>query len=230
MNVVRYARRDETSFRMDRFSGRIDACQLIKVTLKQLHDPRDAVSLMMGLNQPQAGSIRYDQQDWLGTDYSRHFKMRSQIGRVFAGSAWIQSLTVRENIQLCMSHHRSSKSEIRSNIRRWTKRLSGNRIASILHAMTRRPAVVEPSILQVCQFIRAFCNHPKLLLLERPLRSLAEDFYPHFISSIETLRTEGTAVLWFTGDRQAHEGDLQSPVIQWSVDDDRLTTGEGSNS
>jgi ABC-type ATPase involved in cell division len=230
MDKVRFDRRDETSIRMDQFSGRIESGQLTKVTLQRRHDPRDVVSLMLGLHQPQSGSIRYDAQDWLGTDYSRHFRMRSQIGRVFAGSAWIQSLTVRDNIQLSMSHQRVSKSEIKSNINRWTKRLSGKRIASVHHAMKRRPAFVEPSVLQVCQFVRAFCNRPRLLILERPLRSLAEDFYADFMSSIQVLLSRGTAILWFAGDRQEYQVNFQAPTTQWKIENDFLTVAEGSNS
>lgn len=229
MNQVRFDRRDETSIRMDQFSGRIESGKLTKVSLQRRHDPRDVVSLMMGLHQPQSGSIRYDAQDWLGNDYSRHFRMRSQIGRVFAGSAWVQSLTVRDNIQLSMSHQGVSKSEIKSNINHWTKRLSGKRSASIHHAMKRRPAVVEPSILQVCQFVRALCNGPRLLILERPLRSLAEGFYADFISSIEDLLSRGTAILWFAGDRQDYEVDFQAPTAQWKIENDFLTIAEGSN-
>lgn len=230
MNQVRFDRRGETSIRMAQFSGRIESGQLTKVTLQRRHDPRDAVSLMMGLNQPQAGTIRYDGQDWLGTDYSRHFKMRSQIGRVFAGTAWIQSLTVRDNIRLSMSHHRLAPSKIKSNVNDWMERLSGKRIASIRQAMKRRPAFVEPSILQVCQFIRAFCNLPRLLILERPLRSLVEDFYADFTSSIEDLLSQGTAVLWLAGDRQDHEVNFQAPEIRWKIDDDLLTVNGAENS
>lgn len=230
ISQVCFGGRGESSIHMTRFSTKIRPGQLVKSTLLRRHDPRDIVSLLLGLVQPQSGTIRYCGQDWLGTDYSKHFRMRSKIGRVFAGSAWIQSLTVRDNIRLSMSHHRFAATEIETNVGEWTERLSGNRIASIRKAMKKRPALVEPSVLQVCQFIRALCNRPQFLILERPLRYVLDEFYVHFHAAIESLRSDGTAVLWFAGDHREHGLTFADPVTEWQMVGGSLIANEGMTS
>lgn len=230
INQVRLDGYGESSIHMNGFSATIEPGQLINSSLQRRHNPRDIAALILGLNQPQAGSVRYCGQDWLGTDYSRHFKMRSEIGRVFAGSAWIQSLTLRDNIRLAMSHHGLDPTEIETKVDHWTERLSGKRIASIRKALRKRPALVEPSALQTCQFIRALCNSPRFLILERPLRYVMKEINDHFHAAVEEMRAGGTAVLWFAGDHKHHGWEFRDPVSEWEIVNGSLTVSEGVTS
>ncbi|MCO8122058.1 hypothetical protein NHH03_09940 [Stieleria sp. TO1_6] len=226
IEAVRFEGQGEMSLSMNQFSSTVGAGELVKVSLQRRHDPRDAASLLIGLHHPPAGSIRYAGQDWLGRDYTRHFQMRSQIGRVFAGSAWIHNLTVRENLWLSMSHHGLATRRIKVNVKRWVQRLAGPRGALVHQAMRKRPSSVEPSILQICQFVRAVCNQPRLLLLERPFRFLVDDLYDRFVTAIDDLRSKGTGVVWFAGDGADHELAFRGPIRHWPVVNDVLI-GDG---
>ena len=207
----------ETSLGMQNFCGDIRPGDFVQVQMRQHHDPRDLVSTMLGLYFPSTGTVRYRGQDWLGTDHQRHFKMRTQIGRVFAGSAWINNLSVLENVMLSMCHHGLPESEVFQKVQTWLKRLAGPQTQVISDAMGQLPAVVEPSILQVCQWVRAVCNHPKLLILERPLHYVIGAVQEEIIAIIEELRSAGTAFLVFSGaDREIEYGMVNS-VTHWSI-------------
>jgi ABC-type ATPase involved in cell division len=219
---VGFGGRRETSIRLHQFTGVIHAGEMVQVLLESQHDPRDLVSLLIGLNRPQYGIIRFAGQDWMGTDYRRHFSMRSRIGRVYAGMAWMQNLTVRQNVQLSMLHHGQSRSAADHTVLQWTQRLSGRRAAAVYHAMDKRPAFVEPSVLQVCQFVRAVCNQPRLLFLERPLIHLIDELFDSVVSVIDDMRDSGTSVLWFASDASDFGLRFRSPVVQWSIVDDSL--------
>ncbi|MDV6032759.1 MAG: hypothetical protein F9B45_22270 [Phycisphaera sp. RhM] len=214
----------ETSIRMNKFSATIRSGELVEVELERQHNPRDLVSMMLGLNPPDAGEVLYSQQDWLGIDYARHFQMRSEIGRVFAGSAWIQSLTLRDNIHLAMRHHGVTETDAEEKVEHWIQRLSGHQLAKVKWAMKKRPSVVEPSVLALCQLIRAMANHPRLLILERPLRFMLESLYDNFVSAIDDLRASGTAVLFFAGDRDEYRLEFRSPVISWRIINGTMNT------
>ena len=150
--------------------------------------------------------------------------MRSQIGRVFAGSAWVQSLTLKDNIQLAMRHHGVDQAQAEEKTEHWIQRVSGSQLAKVKWALKKRPSVVEPSILQLCQFIRAVANNPRLLILERPLRYMLESLYDNFVSAIDELRSTGTAVLFFAGDRDQYQLQFRQPVIHWKIIDGLMNT------
>ncbi|OYP36057.1 hypothetical protein [Rhodopirellula sp. MGV] len=226
-NVI-FSGAGETSIGMHRFSGSISPGDFIQVALRQHHDPRDLVSAMLGLYPTELGTIRFMGCEWGSCDYQRQFMLRSQIGRVFTGSAWIKSLTVWDNVLLGMRHHGVPESFARQQVRKWSERLSGPRAGLVRQAMQNRPGFVEPSILQVCQWIRAVCNHPKLLILERPLHYVIEGLHEEIVSIIEEFRSAGTAILVFSeSDRQEDYGFVRS-VIRWSVRGKHLIAGEGA--
>ncbi|QEG00205.1 ABC transporter ATP-binding protein YxdL [Stieleria maiorica] len=214
----------ETSIQMKRFTGALRSGELVEVELERHHNPRDLVSMMLGLNPPDAGEVLYDRQDWLGTDYPRHFQMRSEIGRVFAGSAWVQSLTLRDNIQLPMRHHGIAETAAKKKVAHWIRRLTGHQRAKVKWALKKRPNVVEPSVLQLCQLVRAVANGPRLLILERPLRFLPESLYDRFVSAMDDLRDAGTAILFFAGDRDEYQLKFRKPVNHWRIVDGAIDT------
>ena len=221
---VSFAGRGETSIRMNDFSATISAGELVEVDLDRHHDPHDLTSSLLGLGRLKSGTIEFLGQGWSGKDYARHFQMRSRIGRVFSGSAWIQSLTIRDNVLLAMLHHGVEPAAAESEVKRWCARLAGNQLAAVKWAMNQRPSFVEPSLRQLCQLVRAVCNAPKLLILERPLKSVPAQRYRDFVSVIDDLRKAGTAVLFFAGDRDGDELAFRRPVIRWPVIGDALST------
>ncbi|TWU04902.1 P-loop NTPase family protein [Stieleria varia] len=218
----------ETSLRMQNFSASIGSGELVEVSLDRNHDPRDLASAILGLEPLDSGTILFMGGDWLGKDYDRHFRMRSQIGRVFAGSAWVQNLTVRDNLVLSQVHHGVLETDVESEIGKWMQRLSGDQVDLVGRALSNRPSIVEPSLLQICQLIRAVSGRPRLLILERPLQFVFVARFKDFVSVIDELRSNGTAVLFFAGDRDDHSLSFAQPVTHWRIINNRLTS-EGAN-
>ena len=53
---------------------------------------------IVGLHQPETGSIRYDGRDFTKLDRKEKKEVRTEIGMLFQGSALFDSLTVEENV------------------------------------------------------------------------------------------------------------------------------------
>ena len=212
--------------RLEQFSASVRSGDLVQITLGKRQESREFVSLLLGLSFPIEGSIRFMGNDWLGTQYTRHFAMRSRIGRVFTGTAWMQSLTVGENIQLPQLHHRVPKATIRENIEKWTTRLSRDHLGEVREAFNKRPAYVDESILQMCQWIRAFAHQPRLVILERPLLSIADEGFPELFEAIRDLQSSGTAIVWFSSGDEDKMFRFETPIRQWSVQEGVLASEE----
>ncbi|RBQ06170.1 ABC transporter ATP-binding protein [Pedobacter miscanthi] len=53
---------------------------------------------MVGLHQPDSGSVLYDGRDFTPMSYEQRIEVRKEIGMLFQGSALFDSMTVEENI------------------------------------------------------------------------------------------------------------------------------------
>lgn len=167
---------------------------------------RDIASLILGLQLPMRGEVLIESESWLGTDYDRHFQMRSRIGRVFGDQAWIANLNLIENVRLSAEHHGQSRAIIDDDVRRWCDHFSVPTVSR------ERPAFVDAARLQVYQWVRALVSRPRLLLLERPMQSVASLWLPKLLAAINEVRTAGTAVLWFTANAADAAADLGDHV------------------
>ena len=164
--------------------------ELLTIQVDGAARTRSFASMLQGIGSPDSGEILFMNQDWLGSDYPRHFSQRSLIGRVFDGQAWLENLNVDENVTLAMRHHGRTREEIQASIRYWMSHLGLDKLVS------RRPAFVAPATLQLHQWIRAFIGKPKLVILERPLQFLSEDWLAKLLSAVEDILNDDIAVLW----------------------------------
>jgi len=168
------------------------AGSLTLIQHERSHRTREFASLLQGLVRPTSGEVLFDEQTWTDSDYSRHFQMRSRIGRVFDGPAWIQNANMMENVTLASRHHGSDSKEARSRMRDWIQRFD------IADVSRERPAFVEPALLQIYQWIRALIHRPALLILERPMQLVSTRMLPKLIDATNDLRRDGGCVLWMT--------------------------------
>lgn len=181
--------------------------ELIVIQHERAQRTREVASLLQGLVPPLSGAIYFRDQDWLGNDHSRHFRMRSQIGRVFDGPAWIQNANMMENVTLASRHHGIPSKQIRARMREWIDRLD------IKDVSRERPAFVEPALLQVYQWIRAMIHQPALLILERPMQLVSSKMLPKLVHAIDDLRSRGGCVLWMTNNPIADEAQTHPDVV-----------------
>ena len=86
----------------------------------------------------------------------------------------------------------------------------------------KRPAFVDPSILQWHQWIRAFLGKPELLILERPMRSLPNEWFPRLTSALDKLRAGGSAAIWMTNRRDMDQVRAAKPSLEFQIDGDQL--------
>jgi phospholipid/cholesterol/gamma-HCH transport system ATP-binding protein len=195
--------------------------ELAVLHLDPLQNSREIASMMEGLIQPNDGKVLFQNEAWLGEDYERHFAMRSRIGRVFEGQAWIENLNVDENVILARRHHDETDATIDQDAQHWAERLG------LTNLSQERPAFLAPSLLQIHQWIRAFIGKPALLILERPMRSVSLSLLPKFIEAVDDLRRRGTSVFWFTNNHAVVTENLSPPLFHFEVRNEELVQRNG---
>ena len=73
---------------------------------------------IIGLMQPEAGSIMVDEREIVGMAYPRLRELRCEFGFLFQSAALFDSLTVRENIALALRRrHEISEREVEDRVR-----------------------------------------------------------------------------------------------------------------
>ena len=168
--------------------------ELVFIQVDPTYKSREFVSVIQGLKPATRGEVLFQGSDWQGNDHDRHFRMRSRIGRVFEGHAWVANLNVAENVTLPGLHHGIS---IDKDAKQWAKRFGLKQVSN------KRPAFVEPSQLQIHQWIRAFLCNPSLLILEQPMQYVPSTMFPILAEAIDEIRQSGCAVLWITNNARS---------------------------
>ncbi len=194
---------------------------LVMLRMTRSQKCRDVVSMLQGLHHPSEGEVLFQNADWKGEDFDRHFQMRSRIGRVFEDQGWIQNFNILDNVTLASRHHRPSDSKIRQQVSSWAERFN------VSAAPFSRPSFVDPAALQVYQWIRALIGKPALLILERPMNSVSITRLPKLIEVINEVRKQGAAVLWFTSNARDLSDDLDSPRVDYRLIDGELQRVKG---
>ncbi len=128
--------------------------------------------IVEGLEDPKEGVVTFLERSWKDMTPTDECRLRGRIGRSFAqGKAWVQNLTIRQNIAIAALHHRAlPDNDMQAEIDMRADELE------IAPQMDLRPEGIRPSILARSQWIRAFLADPELLLLEGPLQHVSD---PH---------------------------------------------------
>lgn len=197
-------------------SFRLAPGEMLMWHLDRSQTTRDIASLILGLQLPTRGEVLIESKNWLGTDFDRHFAMRSRIGRVFGDQAWIANLNLIENVRLSAEHHGRSQAIIEEDVRRWCDHFS------VPPVSRERPAFVDAARLQIYQWVRALVTRPRLLLLERPMQSVTSSWLPKLLAATNEVRTHGAAVLWFTASAADAAADLGDHVWHGRLDRGQL--------
>ncbi|TWU57183.1 P-loop NTPase family protein [Rubripirellula reticaptiva] len=185
--------------------------ELLMVHLDRSQSARDIASMIQGLQQPRFGEVLFQESDWKGSDFERHFKMRSKIGRVFDDQAWLANLNMTENVMLASEHHGRDLNEVRAEVTELSEQLS------LDPPSWERPAFVDSTRLQMYQWVRAMIGNPSLLLLERPMKAVPPLWLPKLVAAVNRLRQRGAAVLWFAGNSSEASAELIPPVAHFRL-------------
>ncbi len=127
-----------------------------------------SLRLIIGLEKPDAGSIRIHGQDISGLALDQLGAIRKKMGFLFQHAALYDSLTVGENVAFPLQHHRGdmSKSERTDCVNRLLAEvgMEGN--------LEKMPSEISGGMQKRVGLARALALEPEILLLDEPTAGL----------------------------------------------------------
>ena len=125
------------------------------------------LKLIVGLQQPDSGSIRIQGQEIVGLDMNRLNQIRKKIGFLFQQAALYDSLTVEENVAFPLVRHTTlSEAERRDRVRSLLSSLGMER------DLTKMPSDISGGMQKRVGLARALALDPDLLLFDEPTSGL----------------------------------------------------------
>lgn len=118
---------------------------------------------MVGLVQPDSGSILYGTEDFVSIEYKEKKEIRKQIGMLFQGSALFDSLTVEENVEFPIKmFSKMSKEERLERVNFCLKRVH------LDNANRLYPSEISGGMKKRVGIARAIALNPKYLFCDEP--------------------------------------------------------------
>jgi phospholipid/cholesterol/gamma-HCH transport system ATP-binding protein len=124
--------------------------------------------LIIGLEKPDAGSVRIHGRDITGLVLDKLGEIRMRMGFLFQHAALYDSLTVEQNVAFPLQHHRKqmSRSEVRDRVRQ----LLGE--VGLEDALAKMPSDISGGMQKRVGLARALALDPDILLLDEPTAGL----------------------------------------------------------
>jgi phospholipid/cholesterol/gamma-HCH transport system ATP-binding protein len=123
---------------------------------------------IIGLMQPDAGSIRIDGEEIVGLSEERLNPVRRRFGMLFQGAALLDSMTVGENVALAMQEHARDLDETEVR-RRVVERLER---VGLTDAAALKPASLSGGMRKRAGLARALAMDPEYVLYDEPTTGL----------------------------------------------------------
>jgi len=170
---------------------------LLLVRIERENERLPLADAATGLSAPKHGSVQFLGEDWQDMPADRAAALRGRVGRLFEDDGWVSDLEVDQNIMLGQRHHtRRSEEEIVEEALRFA------RIFGLPGLPRGRPASVRRWDLRKAACMRAFLGQPILIIIEQPARGVYADLMAPLVSSVQSARDRGAAVLWTVTDPQ----------------------------
>jgi phospholipid/cholesterol/gamma-HCH transport system ATP-binding protein len=118
---------------------------------------------MVGLLEPDAGSILYDGIDFLNMDEDQHKAIRQEVGMLFQGAALFDSMTVEENVMFPLTMY--------SNLTYSEKLMRVNECLERVNLVGKNnlyPAELSGGMKKRTGIARAIIMNPKFLFVDEP--------------------------------------------------------------
>jgi phospholipid/cholesterol/gamma-HCH transport system ATP-binding protein len=124
--------------------------------------------IIIGLEQPDSGSVRIHGEDIAGRALDQLGKIRMKIGFLFQHAALYDSLTVEQNVAFPLEHHRRnmSSSERSGRVRELLAEVGMER------AIEKMPSDLSGGMQKRVALARALALQPDILLLDEPTAGL----------------------------------------------------------
>jgi phospholipid/cholesterol/gamma-HCH transport system ATP-binding protein len=164
-----------------------------------------------GLILPRAGEARFLGRSWGRGGPEERDALRGRIGRSFTAGAWLDYLTVADNVLLQQAHHgRRPVAALRAEAAELAVRFGLPGLPTVT------PDRLNADDLQRAALVRAFLGRPRLVVLEHPTAQGGDLLEPTMAACLEASR-EGAAVLWLTPETAPPAELLGSCGRQWRL-------------
>lgn len=127
------------------------------------------VKCLIGLIQPDSGSITIMGEDITQLSQTKLDELRTEIGFLFQGSALYDSMTVRENLEFPLRRHKKKFGEIVNTTSLVEKALES---VGLLKAIDLMPAELSGGMQRRVALARALILKPKIILYDEPTSGL----------------------------------------------------------
>src|ERR1700674_2043311 len=124
--------------------------------------------LIIGLQEPDSGSVRIHGQDIAGLALDRMGEIRKKMGFLFQHAALYDSLTVAENVAFPLTHHRREMSK--SERADWVGKLLAE--VGLEGDLEKMPSDISGGMQKRVGLARALALEPDILLLDEPTAGL----------------------------------------------------------
>ncbi len=149
------------------------------------------MKLIMGIEKPNAGSVKLDGQELAGV--KPHRIARSGIGIVFQHSRPLHRQTVLENIKLALLPDSLLRLAADHSVDRRAREIAERvGLGAVLH---RQPSTLPFADLRRMEMAKAVARDPKVVLVDEPFAGLTAGEVGVFAGLIDGFRQEGRAVL-----------------------------------
>ncbi|HTZ36053.1 MAG TPA: ATP-binding cassette domain-containing protein [Stellaceae bacterium] len=147
--------------------------------------------LIMGIERPNAGSIRLEGAEIAGRP--THRIARLGIGIVFQHSRPLNRQTVLENIKLALLPDSLFQLAVQPHVEERARAIAERvGLGAVLH---RRPPTLPFADLRRLEMAKALARDPKVVLIDEPFAGLTQGETAAFSELIDQFRREGRAVL-----------------------------------
>ncbi len=150
-----------------------------------------AMKLIMGIERPNAGSVRIDGQEVAG--WPSHRIARHGVGMVFQHSRPLQRQTVLENIKVALLPDSLLRLTAASHVEDRAREIAAR--VGLERVMHRRPGTLPFADLRRMELARAIARNPKVVLVDEPFAGLTASEVTDFSALIDEFRRDGHAVL-----------------------------------
>lgn len=127
------------------------------------------VKCIVGLIQPDSGSIRVKKQDITVMAQKELDLLRTEIGFLFQGSALYDSMTVRENLEFPLRRHNDKIEDFESTETSVNEALES---VGLLHAIDQMPSELSGGMQRRVALARALILKPKIIMYDEPTAGL----------------------------------------------------------
>ena len=127
------------------------------------------VKCLVGLIQPDSGSITIKDHDIITMGQKELDFLRTEIGFLFQGSALYDSMTVRENLEFPLRHHKDKVKNFQGTDEAVKQALES---VGLLHAIDLMPAELSGGMLRRVAMARALMLKPQIIMYDEPTAGL----------------------------------------------------------